>query len=457
MKSVHVAALIGVLVSAPYRAEGQTHAPSGALPLTLDDAVRRGLDTSHRIAEAVARGEAAGAIVTERHAALLPQVSAQAGYMRTNHVTPFAVFALSTNQLQIIYPDVPNNYRTRLDLQWPIYTGGRLDAIERAARIEATASDDEIAAARSDLTLEITRAYWALVTANESLHVVDESVRRIGAHLQDVRNQLAAGLVPPSDVSSVEAQASRQQMFAIKARGTRDVAEAELARLAGLAPGTSIDPVVTLTPPPVDPSTQGNPGSPGSPGSIDALVEAAKQKRPERAGLTKRVRAAEERSRAAAAGTKPTVAIAGGFDYARPNPRIFPREDAWKTSWDASVNVNWPLFDGGRTEGETAEAAASARAARERLAEFDAALALEIRQRLTDLTSARAAIAAAADAVRSAAEARRVIGERFNAGVATSTDVLDAQVALLQAELDRTQAVASARLAEARLARARGR
>ena len=451
MRSVHVAVLIGILVAAPVRAEGQTETPSGPTALTLEDAIRRGLDTSHRIAEAVARGEAAGAIVTERHAALLPQVSAQAGYTRTNHVTPFAVFALSTQQLQIIYPDVPNNYRTRLDLQWPIYAGGRLDAIERAARIEATASEDEVAAARSDLTLEITRAYWALVTANESLRVVDESVRRIGAHLQDVRNQLAAGLVPPSDVSSVEAQASRQQMFAIQARGTRDVAEAELARLAGLAPGTSIDPVVTLTPPPGDPSTQ------GSPGSIDALVEAAKQERPERDGLAKRVRAAEERSLAAAAGMKPTVAVAGGFDYARPNPHIFPRQAAWKTSWDASVNVNWPLFDGGRTAGETAEASASARAARERLAEFDAALALEIRQRLTDLLSARAAIAAAADAVRSAAEARRVVGERFSAGVATSTDVLDAQVALLQAELDRTQAIAGARLAEARLARARGR
>jgi len=451
MRSVHAAVLIGILVAAPLRAEGQTETPSGPTALTLEDAIRRGLDTSHRIAEAVARGEAAGAIVTERHAALLPQVSAQAGYTRTNHVTPFAVFALSTQQLQIIYPDVPNNYRTRLDLQWPIYTGGRLDAIERAARIEATASEDEVAAARSDLTLEITRAYWALVTANESLRVVDESVRRIGAHLQDVRNQLAAGLVPPSDVSSVEAQASRQQMFAIQARGTRDVAEAELARLAGLAPGTSIDPVVTLTPPPGDPSTQ------GSPGSIDALVEAAKQERPERDGLAKRVRAAEERSLAAAAGMKPTVAVAGGFDYARPNPHIFPRQAAWKTSWDASVNVSWPLFDGGRTAGETAEASASARAARERLAEFDAALALEIRQRLTDLLSARAAIAAAADAVRSAAEARRVVGERFSAGVATSTDVLDAQVALLQAELDRTQAIAGARLAEARLARARGR
>jgi outer membrane protein TolC len=50
-----------------------------------------------------------------------------------------------------------------------------------------------------------------------------------------------------------------------------------------------------------------------------------------------------------------------------------------------------------------------------------------------------------------------VANERFLAGVATSADVLDAQVALLQAELDRTQALASGRVAEARLARAVGK
>ena len=49
------------------------------------------------------------------------------------------------------------------------------------------------------------------------------------------------------------------------------------------------------------------------------------------------------------------------------------------------------------------------------------------------------------------------MAERFNVGVATSTEVLDAQVALLQAELDRTRALASLRLAEARLDRALGR
>ena len=70
---------------------------------------------------------------------------------------------------------------------------------------------------------------------------------------------------------------------------------------------------------------------------------------------------------------------------------------------------------------------------------------------------ARASIEAADAGVRAATEARRVLAERFSAGVATNTDVLNAQVALLQAELDLTRARANAELAGARLDRALGR
>ena len=188
-------------------------ADAAPLQLTLQEAIRRGLETSHRVEEVTARGDAAEAAVGERHAATLPQLSALAGYTRTNHVDPFFIVS-GANQLRIIYPDVPDNYRTRLDVQWPIYTGGRLDALERAARIEATASTDELATTRGDLTLEITRAFWAVVTTTEALRVVQESVTQLDAHLRDVRNQLAAGLVPPNDVLTVEARVSLQRTLA---------------------------------------------------------------------------------------------------------------------------------------------------------------------------------------------------------------------------------------------------
>ena len=103
-----------------------------------------------------------------------------------------------------------------------------------------------------------------------------------------------------------------------------------------------------------------------------------------------------------------------------------------------------------------AEARLQADASRERLAEIDTQIALEVRQRQLDLASARSQVETAGAAVTSATEARRVVAERFRAGVATSTDLLDAQVDQLQAELERTRALANVKLAEARLARALG-
>jgi outer membrane protein TolC len=418
--------------------------PPAPVHLTLDAAIARAFDASHRIGELRARQDSARATWEGRQAADRPQVSVQAGYTRTNHVEPFGI-GLPNRAFQTIYPDIPDNYRTRLDLQWPIYTFGRTAALERLAQAEAEASGKDVEVARADLKLEVTRAFWALVTARESVRVLEESLKRMDASLQDVQNRLKVGLVPPSDVLSVQAQRSRQQMLLIQARNQLDLSAVDLARLVGLPPDARIEPDATLQEPPA-PAMQFGP-----------LVAEARQARPERQALAKRAAEAGERRAAALAGKRPVLGLAGGVDYARPNPRIFPRLGAFRESWDASLNFSWLLWDGGRVRADIAEAAASQRAIAERLADFDSALEVEVRQRWLDVESSRAAVAAAVDAVNAAAEARRVLGERLASGVATSTDVLDAQVALLQAELDRTQALANVKLAEARLNRVVGR
>ena len=190
---------------------------------------------------------------------------------------------------------------------------------------------------------------------------------------------------------------------------------------------------------------------------LDSLIAEAASRRAEREALSRRLTAAQERVKAAEVSNRPTVSAGGGFDYASPNPRIFPREREWHTSWDVGVNVGWLLFDGGRNRAEVAETSAATRAMRARIEEFDAMLNVDVRRATTELSASIAAIDTADQGIRAAAEARRVANERFLAGVATSADVLDAQVALLQAELDRTQALAGGRIAEARVIRAVGR
>jgi outer membrane protein TolC len=438
---LHAAVVLAVfIVPAAARAQEAT-GPAGRL--TLTEAVARADAVSHRLAEVRARGQAAEAVTSGRRAAQRPVVSAQAGYMRTNHVDEFGL-PDPQGRLQIFYPDVPDNYRGRLDLQWPIYTGGRLQALERAARAEAEAVGEELDAARADLRLEVTRAFWAVVTARESVAVLERALERVEAQLRDVRSRYDAGLVPPSDIANVEAQRARQRMLLIEAQNVAAVAVADLARLIDAPPDLPLE-------------LEAEANAPAATATEAELVAAAREGRAERTALERRVSAALERISAAEAARRPAVSLVSGYDYARPNPRIFPRKDEWEDSWDVGVNVSWSLWDGGRTAAERAEAAAAAAGLRERLADFDERLALEVRQRRLELDSARAQIEAAAEGVRSATEARRVVGERFDVGVATSTELLDAEVVLLQAELDRTRALAGARLAGARLERALGR
>ncbi len=438
----HVALVTAIVASCSVA----VHAQTPPVRLTVAEAIARAFEASHRLGEARARERGAQASVRVWQTADRPTLGASAGYSRTNQIEEFGV-AQPDGTIRVLFPNIPDNYRTRLFGQWPIYTGGRSDALERAAAAEARAAGADIDTARADLRLEVIRAYWGLSTAIEAVRVLEESLARAAAHLRDVRSRFEAGLIPPNDVLTFEAQRSREELQLIEARNLRDAQSIDLRRLTDLTPDTPLELADRLEEIEMVPGTI----------SMAATIAEALQRRPERRALGFRIQGAEDRQAAAAAGKLPTISLTGGVDYARPNTRIFPVTTEWRTAWDVGVNVSWTFWDSGGTDAEVAEAGAAVHAARERLADLDTLVAADIRHRLLDVDSSLAAVRASTDGVRSAAEARRVVTERFTVGVATSTEVLDAQVALLQADLDRTRALASVRVAYARLERALGR
>src|SRR5688572_15029860 len=252
-------------------------APSAQEPLSmrisLDEAQARAAAASHRLAEARAREAAAQGTIAIRQTAERPVVALSAGYTRTNHVTEFIVPTQTGGVPTVLYPDVPNNYRTRLDLQWPIYSGGRTDALERAARAEGSAAGADVEATQADLRLEVARAFWALVTARATVTVIEQGVVRARGHLAEVRQRFGAGIVPPNEVASADAQESRQRMLLIEARNQRDMSSAELSRLIGADLVQPLEPDVPLGAP--DTAAQ----------SIDRLVIDARAMRDERRAL----------------------------------------------------------------------------------------------------------------------------------------------------------------------------
>ncbi len=413
--------------------------------LTLHEAVDRALAASAVVQQAQALQRAADADVRVARAGRLPQVDLQAGYSRQSNV-PELFLPLPGGGLRSIFPNIPDNYRARAAVAMPLYTGGRLEALTQAAEAERAGAGHDVRTMTADVVVETEAAYWSLVTARQSERVLSEALQAYDAHLADAQNRERLGLSARNEVLAVQVERDRAELAALRARNGAQVAQANLARLLGLTDGAPLEPAESLdraaAPEAVD---------------LDALVESALGARSERTATMARIGAAEARVRAERAARLPQLTASAGYDYANPNRRILPPEARFQGSWDLSLSASWTVFDGGRTSAAVARARARLEAARSQLVEVDRRVRLQVTQRALDLQAARAAVTVAERGLEAAHENQRVASERYRAGVLSSAELLDAEVGLLRASLDRTDAHAQARLAEAALERALGR
>lgn len=435
--------------------EPQTEsAPAPVLRLTLEEARARAGASAPSVEHARALERAARADVDVARAARRPQVELSAGYTRQSDV-PELTLALPGAAPRTIFPNIPNNYRGRLGGVMPLYTGGRLEALARAAQAEAAAAGGDVAAADADLLLETTSAFWSLVTARESERVLAESLVAYEAHLKDARNRQEAGLAARNEVLAVQVERDRAELARLRAANAAEVAEADLRRLIGAPPTTRLEPAEPLAEP--GPAGGARTGDTEPPVVGDALVQEALTRRPEKAALQERIAAGEARVKAERAARRPQVTVGGGFDYANPNRRILPPAAEWQDSWDVSLNLSWSLFDGGRSTAARERAAARTDALRQQAEDLDRRIRLQVTQRQLELEASRRAVEVAVRNLEAARENSRVASERHQAGVIPSSERLDAEVLLLHAALDHTEALAQLRTARAALDRAIGR
>lgn len=190
---------------------------------------------------------------------------------------------------------------------------------------------------------------------------------------------------------------------------------------------------------------------------MEALVATAEEARPELAALQQRIEAAKANVGIRRAANRPQAGLSLGYDYARPNPRILPPRDEFEGTWSAGISVSLTAFDGGRTVAAVAQAEAQVAALESQLEAARQGLRLEVTARLFELRNARATLAVTNGTIEAARENLRVARDRYREGVIPSSELLDAETALLRAGLDQTGAVTRVQVAIARLERAAGR
>jgi outer membrane protein TolC len=407
--------------------------------LTLAEAIDRAVAVSPTLGRLRAEERGAEADVRAARGARLPELQFRGGYIRQSDVPEVSVGGVT------VFPNFHDNYRTRVGASVPLFTGGRLKRAVESAELERQASAKDVEAGRGDLVYEVATAYWSLATLRRTEEVLNEGLGSYDAHLEDARNRESVGMAARNEVLAVQVERDRAELDLLDARRNVNVAEADLRRLLDLPDGVRIETA--------EPLASGAPQA----AEASALSVAALEARPERAALAARVAGADARVRGEKGTRLPEVSATGGLDYANPNRLILPPTADWKHTWDAGVFVNWTLFNGGRRSAAIARAQADADAAREQLRDLERRIRLEVTQRVEEQRTAGARVSLSERALESARENVRVAGDRYRAGVIPSSELLDAEVALLRSGLERTSAQAALRLADAALQRAVGR
>ena len=435
MKTRLFLTLAGLTVArlAPAALADDAPAPSG--PLTLQAAVAAVLDRYPSIEAANAAIEAAQARTEQSQSVRLPQLGASAGYQFTS---PRIFISFGPTSF---YQNAEDSYDARLTLHQLVSDFGRTRAAIDAARAGERSAADTLEQTRQQLGYATIQDFYAVILLRQSVAVADEEIRALQEALRVAQNKFTNGTATKFDVLTTQVRLANAENNRTDTLAALHKQEALLRQLLGLEAATPLDLTGEFA------------AQPGLP-DLSATLAGALQRRPEIRLAHDAEASAKLRLDAADAADRPTLAadVAGGL-HDNTLPNLYDN----KGYVAAGVSVSVPIFTGHRTEGERREARADLRAAQARVSEATRIITSDIETALADLAASQARLANADTLVAQAEEALALAQTRYENGVITNFELLDAQSAARAAELTRLQARYDCVLDRYALAKAAGR
>jgi outer membrane protein TolC len=425
-------ALLGALLAQPLAAQA---------PLSLREAFRR-VDAhayGNRIARA--RADAAAGRVGTAMRGILPTVRAEAGWMRSTDplaafgdlmrqrlVTPQAFDPASLNS-----PAARSDLSTGVVLEAPLLNpdawAGRT-AAKRAAGTEA-ANAEWIA---SGLRLDVIRAYFGAVLASEQVATLAGAAAAARAHVRDAESAVTNGVATRSDALLAAVKEGEIETQLASARGQLSIARLQLALLLG-SPGDT----AFALPEKVPHALSGAPDSPSAALRADLRTASA----------------ALDAARAAGVATDlsmlPRLNGFARYDWHDPRSLL-----GGKAMWTVGVMASWSPFSGGAELAQRRVAQDDVQAAQAAKDGAEASATVERQSADIGVAVATRALDIAAAAVSQSTEAHRIVGRKYQGGLATVTELLDAQAAELATRLAESKARYEVLVARAVQARASG-
>ncbi|MGE5729851.1 MAG: TolC family protein [Gemmatimonas sp.] len=402
--------------------------------LSLADALGRADHAAfgNRAAAANARAQAAAALGPLK--GILPSVRFEAGYIRTTD--PIGVFGTSLRQRTITqanfdpqrlnYPPAVGNFQSGIVVEQPLFNADAWIG-RRAAMHAADAGHASEEWTQFSTRVDVVQAYYGAILASERVSTLGAAARAAGAHLSQAQSMVRQGLVTKSDALLASVRASDIDAQLAEAKGEAANARRQLAVMLGL---DGRDPPQQLEVPAALPSGDRIRAVVASDtGSIEGAQRADVR------AASRQVDAARADALRARSTYLPRLNSFARYDW-----NSSDRPYAGDRNWTVGIMASWNIFSGASDLGDVQASAARASAAQAQDEAARANARLDVEQSRTSLDVALTRLSIAERATMQSAEAHRIVGRKYEGGLASVAELLDAQATELQSALALSQA-----------------
>jgi len=379
----------------------------------------------------------------EARAGALPQLTLEGEYMR-NLELPTSVITFGDSTIETTF-GTKNDYRMTLRLHQPLYVAGKVGAALKIAGYATKLTDAQIEISAHTTAVDADKAYLDAVAAAQSVLVYSEAERLSDSNLAVVEKLYAQGQISEFDLLRAQVSAANARPPRIQAENNSRLALDRLRNLLALAPETRlvIDTGIAES---IVPDL-----------TADALLAEAEANRPELKAVNEQVNINQKLIDIARGGYKPTLALNSSLQWQGLSDDFKPAGSEWYRSWNASLNLTWPLFNGFETSGRVRQAKVDLHQSELMESQLSRQVRLEVRKAHGDVLEARQRVAALGRTVEQADRGVQIARVRFHNGVGTQLELLDAQVALTAARVNRISALHDLAVAVSELRLAVGR
>lgn len=338
-----------------------------------------------------------------------------------------------------------NQWNLGLSLQQNVYTGGRLTAQSRAANAGKRSAAIGLSAAKAQLTLDVTQAYYDAQLADQLVLIAAATLAQADATLSQTRLGRQVGNAAEFDLLRAQVTRDNQVPVLIQRRSDRDIAYVRLKQLLHLPLGDSVALTTSLDDSTVAPA-----------GSVATLLAqapdtAAESRAPVRQA-SENVTAQKSAVTVARAERIPSLAIASAFGRVAYPSGVFPSWSDFRSNWTVGGSLTLPIFTGGNIHGDEQIATAGLQTARAQLQQTRELAELDALNAMNKLRSAQAQMEASRGTAQQASRAYQIATVRYKEGISTQTELNDSQIQLQQAEANRATAARDLQVARMRLA-----